>query len=221
MLHISEISCTFYSIHQIKPPKNLSLILLQEESLIPKLVSNHFKFKQKLTVIQVMNQIDRVTTNKIIQCPTQSKCVIEDPIKYNFEKIDIIPNKVIETPKKPNIIEKYAVRLIVIRRKKIKKHKRKKFLKRMRAVIEKQEVRRKQLKKKIFEAEFIAMTLKAEKFNAEKYVKQRIELLTKTRLPSKHRGEYLPEEMILKFIKQKEEQRKHKQKLHNYRLKID
>ncbi|XP_011503453.1 PREDICTED: uncharacterized protein LOC105366647, partial [Ceratosolen solmsi marchali] len=156
----------------------------------------------------------------IVECPTQSKFVIEDPIKQNIVEVDIVPNKIIEIPKKINI-EKQAVRLIVIRRKKIKKHKRKKFLKKMRAIIEKQEVRKKQLKKKIFEAELKVMTLKAVKFSAKKYVEQRIELLKRTRLPNKYRGEYLPEEMILKFIKEKERQKRYKQRLHNYRLKLE
>ena len=159
--------------------------------------------------------------SKIIESPILPIFQIDEPIRNNIQKSDIIPNKIIETPPTNNIIEKQAARLIVIRRKKMKKHKRRKYLKKMKFIFRKRLQNKKNLKEKMFQAELQGMIQEAEKFNAKAYVEERIHTLTKERLPNKWRGVHLPEDMIRQFMKEKEERKAHKHRLRTYRLKVD
>ncbi|KAK2577243.1 hypothetical protein KPH14_003387 [Odynerus spinipes] len=63
--------------------------------------------------------------HNIVDIPITRISIIENPNKYIPIRYDIpLPNKSIELPTNGNIIEKQAVRMIVIRRKKMKKHQR-------------------------------------------------------------------------------------------------
>lgn len=69
---------------------------------------------------------------------------------------------------------KEAAVMIEIRRLKMKKHKRKKLLKKMKFVYAKRKLRRRLRKEKLFQAELLAKIKEAEQFSAEQYVADKL-----------------------------------------------
>ncbi|KPJ18514.1 Cytochrome b-c1 complex subunit 2, mitochondrial [Papilio machaon] len=96
--------------------------------------------------------------------------------------------------------EKQAVRLIVIRRKKMKKHQRNKLWKRMRHRWARIKKRRRQIKEKIFQNELLAMVKAANEFSAEQYVASKIESANHTPLPTRWRHKRLPAFIIRQLL---------------------
>ncbi|OXU21330.1 hypothetical protein TSAR_003957 [Trichomalopsis sarcophagae] len=201
-------------------PLKANLILLQPEKLSNKHFENHVTFTARSVNLNFDIPRNGLPISKIIECPVIPNFQIDEPVKNKIEKSDIVPNKVIETPG-TNIIEKQAARLIVIRRRKMKKHKRRKFLKRMKFVILKRRQKKKLLRERAFQAELQEIYAKAEQFNPKEYVAEQLHILKRERLPTKWRGEVVPESMIIQFMKEKADKKAHKQRLHNYRLKLD
>ncbi|XP_028144063.2 uncharacterized protein LOC114337737 [Diabrotica virgifera virgifera] len=107
------------------------------------------------------------------RCPNL-KIDLPNTIKIIIPAIE--PNKqdVIEAPAFDDSIKKEAVKMIVIRRKKMKKHKLKKLRKRMKFEWAKKRQRRELKKEKAFQAELIQQCKEAEGFSAEQYVKDKI-----------------------------------------------
>lgn len=129
---------------------------------------------------------------------------LQEPIKRLPIQYDLpILEKSIDLPTNGKIFEKQAVRLIVIRRKKMKKHKRKKLRKRMHFIWLKIRNKRNLKKEKLFQAELIDKIKQAQAFDARVYVKERLDILNKERIPRTFRGEILPAEMIKKFRDEK------------------
>ncbi|CAH1099965.1 unnamed protein product [Psylliodes chrysocephalus] len=95
-------------------------------------------------------------------------------LKYILPLIDPVANEEIEAPAVDDSIEKEAVTMIVIRRKKMKKHKLKKLRKRMKFEWAKKRQRRELKKEKEFQAQLIAQYTEAEAFSAEEYVAEKI-----------------------------------------------
>lgn len=121
------------------------------------------------------------------------------PVQYDSP----VPQTSIDLPTNGEIFEKQAVRLIVIRRKKMKKHKRKKLRKKMKFLWAKLRARRNINKEKMIQAGLISKIKEAQAFDAKEYVQQRLNILNKERLPRTFRGEILPPEMIKKFLEEK------------------
>ncbi|KAM3958501.1 uncharacterized protein ACR2FA_007463 [Aphomia sociella] len=93
-----------------------------------------------------------------------------------------------------------AVRLIVIRRKKMKKHQRRKLWKRMRHRWARVRQRRRQIKEKIFQNSLLAMIKEANEFSAEQYVSQKLQKANNTPLPTRWRHKRLPEFIIRQLL---------------------
>ncbi|KAL0820825.1 hypothetical protein ABMA28_005500 [Loxostege sticticalis] len=93
-----------------------------------------------------------------------------------------------------------AARLIVIRRKKMKKHQRRKLWKRMRHRWARVKQRRRQVKEKIFQNQLLAMMKEANEFSAEKYVAEKLEKANHTPLPTRWRHKRLPEFIIRQLL---------------------
>ncbi|XP_073959986.1 uncharacterized protein [Choristoneura fumiferana] len=93
-----------------------------------------------------------------------------------------------------------AARLIVIRRKKMKKHQRRKLWKRMRHRWARVRQRRRQIKEKIFQNELLAMIKEANEFSAEQYVASKIEKANHNPLPTRWRHKRLPEFIIRQLL---------------------
>ncbi|XP_015115830.1 uncharacterized protein LOC107040310 [Diachasma alloeum] len=144
---------------------------------------------------------------KIIETPPRPTYTITDLPKTRIIPLtDKIPDNSLEMPSE-HIIEKQAARLIVIRRRKMRRHKLRKLRKRMKFIRRKWRQRRELKKEKAFQAELIAQIKEAESFDARGYVDSRLQILDNVRIPSKWRGEVLPENMIRQFLKEKEERR--------------
>lgn len=121
------------------------------------------------------------------------------PIQYDFP----VSETSIDLPASGQIFEKQAVRLIIIRHKKMKKHKRKKLRKKMKYEWAKIRQRRNQKKEKEFQAILIAKVKEAQAFDAKEYVKEKLNIINKERIPRTYRGEILPTEMIKQFLEEK------------------
>ncbi|CAH2269556.1 jg8301 [Pararge aegeria aegeria] len=96
--------------------------------------------------------------------------------------------------------EKQAVRLIVIRRKKMKKHQRHKLWKRMRYRWARVKKNRRIKKEKIFQNELLAMVKQANEFSAEQYVSGKLQKANHTPLPTRWRHKRLPEFIIRQLL---------------------
>lgn len=135
--------------------------------------------------------------------PSMEEPATRRPVQRDEPSID----KSFELPTIPNVHEKLAIRMIVIRRKKMKKHKRRKLRKRMHFVWAKLRTRRNSLREKLFHAGLISQIKEAEAFDAKAYVESRLAILDKEFIPRTYRGEILPQEVVKKFIQEKKEER--------------
>ncbi|XP_012275556.1 uncharacterized protein LOC105697104 [Orussus abietinus] len=124
----------------------------------------------------------------------------------------------IEAPQQGIIEEKQAARLIVIRRRKMRKHKLRKLRKRIKFIRLKIRQKRELKKEKIFQAELLAQIKQAENFDAKEYVASRIKELTKEELPKRYRGEVLPVDLIREFLANHAARKEEKRKRHQRRL---
>lgn len=85
-----------------------------------------------------------------------------------------------------------AARLIVIRRRKMKKHKLKKLRRKMKFEWAKVRQRREMRKEKAFQAKLIAQVKAGEAFNAEQYVDEQLRMANDNPLPRYWKGRRLP-----------------------------
>ncbi|CAK1542415.1 unnamed protein product [Leptosia nina] len=96
--------------------------------------------------------------------------------------------------------EKQAVRLIVIRRKKMKKHQRRKLWKRMRHRWARVKKNRRIKKEKVFQSELAMMVKQAHEFSAEQYVASKIDRANHTPLPTRWKHKRLPQFIIRQLL---------------------
>lgn len=182
-------------------------------------VSHPFDSETQIKFVPRTLKIDfEVTINdglkkNIIEAPFRKIPCLKDPVtrRIVYEDLPIIPNKPQEFPTASNTTEKLAARLLVIRRRKMKKHKRKKLRKKMQHTWATLRLKRALKREKEFQAELLAQIHEAEKFDPQAYVADRIEHLNKEYLPLTYRGEVLPKEMIKQFMKEREEKQKQRQ----------
>lgn len=137
---------------------------------------------------------DTSLKNITLPPPSQSilKAILEKPevnenVKVDIpfcpfvvEKIDKFnehQNITIEDPVNKEIAEKHAIVMIVKRRKKMKKHKLKKLRIKMKFEWAKVRQRRELKKEKAFQLEMSTKVKEGERFDAEKYVEQKLHLL--------------------------------------------
>ncbi|GLV44428.1 Pyruvate dehydrogenase E1 beta subunit [Carabus blaptoides fortunei] len=92
--------------------------------------------------------------------------------------------------------EKQTVKLIVIRRHKMRKHKLKKLRKKMKFEWAKRRQRREMRKEKSFQSELLAQISDAESFSAENYVAEKLKKATEIPIPRFWKGKRLPEFLI-------------------------
>ncbi|XP_068982739.1 uncharacterized protein [Bombus flavifrons] len=200
----SNFIARYYSSHVLKGSNNtLHFSNFSKNALIVTPSNVHIRFIPKTLDIDFRNPDS--TTKKIYEIPLSRYIPsMEEPLIKQPTKQDLpLTNTSFELPTTENMLEKLAVRLIVIRRKKMKKHKRRKLRKRMKFIWAKIRANRNIAKEKVFQAELIAKIKEAHMFNAKKYVEERLAILDKEILPKTFRGEILPEDMIRKFIQEK------------------
>ncbi|XP_014471906.1 PREDICTED: uncharacterized protein LOC106742997 [Dinoponera quadriceps] len=147
----------------------------------------------------------RRSVPSIIEMPVARIPPLREPTKsLPLEYDSPLPQTSVDLPTIGGNFEKQAVRMIVIRRKKMKKHKRRKLRKKMKFVWARMRQRRNVEKIKRFNNEMIAKIKMAQAFDAKKYVQGRLDILNKERIPRTFRGEILPLEMIKKLRDEKQ-----------------
>lgn len=147
---------------------------------------------------------------EIFEIPLTNK-IIENPFNNNNKIIEDIINidKSINLPTDENKIEngKQAARLIVIRKRKMRKHKLRKLRKKMKFVWGKMKQRREWKKERRFLNGLLYKIKQAQKFSAEEYVTEKIRIATEDPIPRYWKHRRLPE-WLVKDLMQKEEQKK-------------
>ncbi|XP_046480324.1 uncharacterized protein [Neodiprion pinetum] len=118
-----------------------------------------------------------INISKIIKCPLLTNLkIIEPPKSVSVDNVEEFPTSSVQLPPtKEHVLEKQAARLIVIRRKKMKKHKLRKLRKKMKFEWAKVRQKREMRKEKAFQAELLAQIAEAEQFDAAKYVMEKLE----------------------------------------------
>uniref|UniRef100_A0A182MWR5 Ribosomal protein mS38 C-terminal domain-containing protein n=1 Tax=Anopheles culicifacies TaxID=139723 RepID=A0A182MWR5_9DIPT len=137
--------------------------------------------------------IDIPLVSRIIETPVQ-RPGLGEPIGDNLAVIPSLELPTDTTAKDEH--GKQAARLIVIRRRKMRKHKLKKLRKRMKFEWLKLRQRRELKKEKLFQAELIGQIKEAEKFSAEAYVASKLRQATEVPLPRFWKGKRLPQFLI-------------------------
>ncbi|XP_063236169.1 uncharacterized protein LOC134538680 [Bacillus rossius redtenbacheri] len=159
----------------IRNPRNIQCLQLEQAKLVNKLIplvkcTSGIEFPR----VPVSNKID--ISDVLGICKSG---VYLPTVGNEVEKIDRIPPDVyVEDPDVGTAPAKQAARLVVIRRRKMKKHKLRKLRKRMKFEWAKVRQRREFKKEKVFQAELIAQIKEAEKFDAASYVAERLEKAT-------------------------------------------
>jgi len=152
---------------------------------------------------------------KVVSCPTlESLSVKKFIVEENLKRVEEPAAVVVNTPKieepKHTIVEKRAIRMIVNRRIKMKKHQRKKLWQRMGLRFRADRVVREKKKELEFRAILAAKVAAARKFSAEKYVNDYLEDFHKELLPKTYQGHRLPEWLIKELMEKDREDAKEK-----------
>lgn len=135
----------------------------------------------------------------ISEKPNMYQKIIESPTSAALREINsIVPDerRNIADPESVNNTAKHAIRMIVIRRRKMKKHKLKKLRKKMKFEWGRLRQRREMRREKAFQAGLIAQIKEAEKFSAEQYVADKLRLATESPIPRFYKGKRLPQFII-------------------------
>lgn len=148
-------------------------------------------------------------SRSILDVPIEINKIISDIPKVILPIEDIVIKDAIEDPTK--VIEQKAERLIVIRRKKMKKHKLKKWRKKMKFVNAKLRQKREMMKEKAFQAELMTQIGEAEKFNPVLYAKEKIDKKNAVLIPKLWKGKRLPEFVIRDLLAEREAKLKKKE----------
>lgn len=155
------------------------------------------------------------STSVVLDNPVFNKNVkIDIPLMpFYIEKIDKLNernNSIIEDPVIPSQApEKHAIVMIIRRRRKMKKHKLKKLRIRMKFEWAKIRQRREMKKEKAFQLEMSTKVKEGERFSAEQYVENKLQLLHAEQLAESWKN--VPESFIKEWTERKERHRNEKQ----------
>lgn len=114
------------------------------------------------------------------------------------EKIDREPEKMIIDPTKHE--EKSAHRMLIIRRRKMNRHKRLKRMRKNKFAIAKRHREKRMKKEVVFRQEIAAKLREVEKFNAEEYVAEKLAMYRKEILPARMHGKIMPALVIEDYV---------------------
>lgn len=171
---INDIVCTTVPVNVTMSEKLKTVIPRQQDDLLD--------LSPLLYRPQNIIELPDVSTIDILKVP---------PVKP-IQESNYEPTHYIEAPTRDSVIEKQAARLIVIRRRKMKKHKLRKLRIRMKFEWAKVRQRREMRKEKAFQAGLIAQIKEAEKFDAVKFVEERLQKAHEVPLPRTWKGKRLP-----------------------------
>ncbi|XP_066603156.1 uncharacterized protein [Prorops nasuta] len=192
--------------NELKPCSKALIPIALNQSIFPNAITTF-----KLPPIILEKKIEVEWKNNLKKSINEKFVYIEFPNlggslnSFHYQTVE--PGKCIDLPAKEEFVEKYAHRMINIRRRKMKKHKRKKLIKKMKHEWRKKRLRRKLQREKAFRTEMAVYIRKAEKFNAERYLLSRLEILSRKKPDIIWRGELLPEATVKDF-KEKRDKKK-------------
>lgn len=175
------------------------------------LKQNHLTLQSTNTsLIKEIGNHNPVWRKEILELPLTNKIIEENPTSSNINKIieDIINvDKTISDPNanKNGETGKQAARLIVIRRRKMKKHKRRKLAKKMKYVWAKSKQRREWKKEKRFLNGLLSRIRGAERFSAEKHVNNIIKQATDEIIPKVWKNRRLPRWLIIELMNERKQ----------------
>lgn len=151
------------------------------------------------------------TKGRLPPLPQPLREIIEPPqVKGNISYEDCLPTKIVEEPSSGGVQDKQAARLIVIRKKKMKKHKLRKLRKKMKFEWAKRRQKREMQKEKLFQAELIQHIKIAESFDPAKYAAEKIAKSKKVELPQVWHGVWYPDFIIKQLVEEEEIKKKEK-----------
>lgn len=135
--------------------------------------------------------------------------IIELPqIQSNVSYEDQLPTQSIEEPSPASSQEKQAARLIVIRRKKMKKHKLRKLRKKMKFVWGKERQNRELKKEKAFQAFLLDNIKRAQMFDPAQYAAEKLSKVKEVELPQVWHGVRYPEHIIKQLMEEQENKKR-------------
>ncbi|CAG9809993.1 unnamed protein product [Chironomus riparius] len=205
-------SCRKYNIstNPARITQNFIPTLLINKNEPNKIVYPLYPQKSHETLINEIGIQRPIWKKEIFEVPITNK-VIEMPIQINNKVIEDVPNinKSIELPTESKIRDsiKQAARLIVIRKRKMRKHKLRKLRKKMKFVWAKAKQRREWKKEKRFLNSLLNQIKVAQKFSAEDYVNEMISKATESPPPKYYKKRRMPTWLILEML-EKENQKK-------------
>ncbi|XP_042240432.1 uncharacterized protein LOC121878338 isoform X2 [Homarus americanus] len=133
------------------------------------------------------------------------------PILDIVEKTEPLIKREIHEAPSDQVIEKHAARLIVIRRRKMKRHKLRKLRKKMKFVWLKARQKREYQKEKLFQAEQMAKVRDFEAFDAANYVTDVLRRTKEKPIPRFWKGKRLPQPIIQQLMEEEEIKKKRRQ----------
>lgn len=207
-----------FSTHQVPSVSKITLpISLLSQKLSPRLIINGFDLPNPT-----------LPTSKIIEMPNKMNIEIYDPLGLDITKGDQSTDKVIDMPTVSTMVEKYSkqrnrkiTNILAIRRRKMKKHKKRKWRKKYKFFLRRKEQNKAIAREKRFQAEMQDMLKEAKTFDAEEYVKSRLHLLVRKHPGNMWEGHYVPEELYNELKRKHDEKRAEYIKSKNYKLKLE
>eukprot|EP00092_Neocalanus_flemingeri_P021240 GFUD01023014.1.p1 GENE.GFUD01023014.1~~GFUD01023014.1.p1 ORF type:complete len:282 (+),score=70.50 GFUD01023014.1:60-848(+) len=144
---------------------------------------------------------------KTVVCPTTQiievkRFIVEQPKEVKEPEV---VKKQIKEPLSHAIVKKHAIRMIVLRRRKMKKHQLKKLWQRMYLKFRANRQAREKKKEYEFRGKLAAKVADARKFSAQKYVEDYLNDYHTPLLPKTYKGKRLPEWLIKELLEQDKE----------------
>merc|ERR1712029_1226094 len=127
------------------------------------------------------------------------KFIVDKPVEVKDP--DIIKSEVID-PLKHKAVKKHAIRMLVLRRRKMKKHKLKRLWDRMYLRFRAKRIRLEKTKELRFRGRLAVKVADARKFDAEKYVDEYLNDYHTPLIPKTYNGKRLPEWLIKELLEQ-------------------
>lgn len=143
-------------------------------------------------------------TSKTVRCPTTKsldvkRFIVEKPAEV--KEPDTL-KKEIKNPLQNTVIKKHAIRMIVLRRRKMKKHQLKRLWERMYLKFRANRILREKTKELEFRGRLASKVSSARKFSAEKYVEDYLTDYHTQLTPKSYKGKRLPEWLIKELMEQ-------------------
>ena len=155
---------------------------LVDQADIERVCSEMSSINSRLANLSLMG--DYYSSNKVLKLPTECPRVVHCPTTKTIDvKRFIVENpaevkdpetvkKVIRDPVEKPVVRKHAIRMIVLRRRKMKKHQLKRLWERMYLKFRAYRVTREKTKELEFRGRLAGKVNQARQFNAEKYVEE-------------------------------------------------